>query len=160
LLSSILSSIRKSTHWRRIDGQIWAVYLRKWPFRIDAVYALEACLFHDHRPCASPPSTPSFRAGWVTVQVSSWANRAPSLPFTAAEFCVLSRRQPASKTVLTPSANEQSLLMTSVTNFHVGIDWPGQRAEDGLFFGADRRPLQPAKIGASAGRSAGRSLRS
>jgi hypothetical protein len=67
LLSSILSSIRKSTHWRRIDGQIWAVYLRKWPFRIDAVYALEACLFHDHRPCASPPSTLSSRAAYVTV---------------------------------------------------------------------------------------------
>ena len=67
LLASIMSSIRKSTHRQGIDGQICAVYLRKWPCRIDAVYALEACLFHDHRPCASPPSTLSSRAAYVTV---------------------------------------------------------------------------------------------
>ena len=67
LLASILSSIRKSTHRDRIDGQIWAVDLRKRPFRVDAVYAQEACLFHDHRPCASPPSTLSSRAAYVTV---------------------------------------------------------------------------------------------
>ena len=47
-------------------------------------------------------------------------SRAPSLPFTAAEFCVLSHRQPAIKTVLTPSTNEQSSLMACVTNFARG----------------------------------------
>ena len=58
----------------------------------------------------------------MTVQVSSWASRAPSLPFTAAEFCVLSHRLPTIKTVLTPSANEQPFLMACVTKFHVGIN--------------------------------------
>ena len=96
----------------------------------------------------------------MTVQVSSWANRVPSLHFTAAEFCVLSHKLPAVKTVLTPSANEQPFLMGLCDQLLRGhqLARPTWGAEDGLFFGADRRPLQPAKIGASAGRSAGRSL--